>query len=61
MKWREFKRIAESNGWVLKRNGASHDIYIHPKYEGPMQIERHWSKEIKPGLLRKLMKQVEGK
>lgn len=30
MKWSELKRIAEANGWRLKRHGKKHDIYYHP-------------------------------
>ncbi len=61
MKWSEFKKIAREKGWYLVRHGAQHDIYEHKDYVYPIQIERHWSKEIKPGLLRRLMKQINGK
>lgn len=60
MKWREFERIAREKGWHLARHGAQHDIYEHDDYEYPIQIERHWGKEIKPGLLKRLMKQING-
>lgn len=61
MKWREFKKLAEGNGWVLKRHGNEHDIYANPN--SPLErlvIERHWGQEIKPGLLKRLLKQVKG-
>lgn len=61
MKWGEFKRYAERLGWSLVRHGKEHDIYGHPTIQGFIQIERHWSKEIKPGLLTKLQKRVRGK
>lgn len=57
MKWNEFRKLAETNGWQLVRHGKEHDIYRHP-VKGLMQIERHGSKEIKRGLLQRLLKQV---
>lgn len=61
MKWSEFTKLAIEQGWTLARHGKKHDIYVHPQYEGAMQIERHASAEIKKGLLNRLMKQVKGK
>ena len=60
MKWSEFTKLAKENGWIFERHGTKHDIYVHPHYEGLMQIERHGSAEIKNGLFKRLMKQVKG-
>ena len=58
MKWKEFEKIARSKGWYFSRHGAKHDIYLHPDRPDVLQIERHWTQEIKPGLFKKLKKQV---
>lgn len=60
MKWKEFEKLARKNGWYLFRHGAWHDIYRHPDRTDEMQIERHWSQEIRPKLQKKLMNQLEG-
>jgi len=59
MKWNELVRIAMQNGWSLYRHGKRHDIYRKPGREDEMQVGRHGSEEIKPGLMRKLLKQIE--
>ena len=61
MKWKEFEKLARKHGWYCHRHGSRHDIYRHPDREDEMQIERHWSQEIRPGLYKKLMNQLEGK
>ena len=58
MKWSEMRRIAESRGWYLWRNGANHDIYRHPGQKGILQISRHGSEEIRKGTFSKLKKQI---
>ena len=58
MKWSEIRRIAERNGWELYRRGRRHDIYRHKEINYPIEIERHDSQEIKPGLYYKLKKQI---
>lgn len=59
MKWNELIRLAEQNGWRLLRHGKKHDIYTKEGRMDQMQIGRHESEEIKPGLMRKLLKQIE--
>ena len=59
MKWKEFERLARDNGWYMFRHGSRHDIYRHDGRSDEMQIERHWSQEIRPRLLKKLLKQIE--
>ena len=60
MKWKELERLARNKGWYPVRHGARHDVYGHSEYSYPIQIERHWSAEVKPGLLKRLMKQING-
>lgn len=60
MNWREFKKLAESNGWKFERHGKEHDIYSHPKIRSALQIERYWSQEVRKGILHRLLKQVKG-
>ncbi|MGM9767436.1 MAG: type II toxin-antitoxin system HicA family toxin [Candidatus Cryptobacteroides sp.] len=60
MTWNEFKKLATSKGWQFYRHGSRHDIYRHPDRKDVMQIERHWSQEIRPGLQKKLLEQLEG-
>ena len=60
MKWREIERIARSKGWYPVRHGSKHDIYENPDFDYPIQIERYWSAEVKPGLLKRIMKQING-
>ena len=59
MKWSEFKNLAVENGWELKRNGSRHDIYRKAGRPDALIIERHWTEEIKPGLLKRILKQIE--
>lgn len=59
MKWSEIKRLAIENGFEFVRNGKKHDIYRNKLTGELIQIERHWSQEVRPGLLKRL-KQVIG-
>lgn len=54
MKWSELQRLAERNGWVLVRFGKKHNEY--QKNGRRVFLERHSSKEIKPGMYHRLMK-----
>ena len=47
MKHSELIRLLKKAGCLLKRHGASHDIWINPKTGARTSIPRHWSKEIK--------------
>jgi predicted RNA binding protein YcfA (HicA-like mRNA interferase family) len=59
MKWSEIRRIAESHGWYLWRNGANHDVYRHPDREGTILISRHGSEEVKNGTYFSLKKLID--
>lgn len=56
MKWSEIKRIATSKGFELRKNGKKHDQYYNPKTGQMILVERHWSQEVRPGLLKELKK-----
>ena len=59
MKWNELKRIAIKKGWKLLREGANHEIYVHPdRPTERLTIGRHGKEEIKPGLYKSLKKQI---
>jgi len=58
MNWNELKRIAIDYGWRLKKHGKRHDIYYHPEKEYFIEIERHWSDEVKRGICHDLLKLI---
>lgn len=58
MKWNELVRIAKEHGWIFDKHGSNHDIYKHPDRTDKMIVDRHGSEEIKPGLFKKLKKQI---
>lgn len=59
MKWSEMRKIAIEYGFELKKHGKKHDEYVNPKTGAKIQIERHWSQEVRPGLMKRL-KQIIG-
>lgn len=58
MNWNEMKRLAISKGYEFVRHGKKHDIYMHPVKKDILQIERHWSQEVRPGLMKKILSQI---
>lgn len=52
------KRLAMQYGWYKYRSGAKHDIYRHPDKKEQIQLERHSSQEVRPGLMKKLIKTI---
>ena len=52
MKKKDFVRLLERNGWILKRNGANHDIY--EKNNEQEAVPRH--KEIDEILVKAIIK-----
>lgn len=57
MKFSEFYRLLESNGWV-KKEGARHAKYVHPDFDYFIPVGRHPSHEVPSGTLRTMMKQA---
>ena len=58
MNWNEIKRIAEEKGFKFIRHGKKHDIYYNYETGTMIQIERHWSQEIRKGLMNRLKKEI---
>jgi len=55
-------RYAESKGWKFVRRGnrSSHLIFGHTDYRYHLAIPDHGHKQIKPGLLATLLRQIDG-
>lgn len=51
-------RLAKQYGWYKHRSGAKHDIYKHPDKNETIQLERHLSQEVRPGLMKRLIKTI---
>ena len=59
MKYRELTELMKAVGWYFERNGkGSHRIWRHPDKENPLTVPNHGSKEISPGLVRKIKKEA---
>ena len=58
MNWNEMKKKAVENGFELLKHGGRHDIYVNRQSGKIIQIERHWSQEVRPGLMNKLKKEI---
>ena len=54
---------AESKGWRFVRRGsrASHMVFRHPAYWYKISIPDHGADDLSPGLVRTLLKQIDGK
>jgi len=57
-KYSELFRILKKHGWYVVRQKGSHVILQHTKREGQLTVPFHGSKEVKPGLLRAILKQA---
>jgi predicted RNA binding protein YcfA (HicA-like mRNA interferase family) len=55
MKYSEFYKLIEANGWTIKK-GKKHYKYVHPNYKNPIVVGRHQRKEIPDGTLASMMK-----
>ena len=58
MTWRELKIKAEAKGYVFVKHVKKHDKYKNPETGSQIQIERHWSQEVRPGLLAELKMEI---
>lgn len=58
MTWRELRLIAKKNGYHFVSHGKKHDKYENPETKSRIMIERHWSQEVRPGLLKTLKKEI---
>ena len=58
---RDLVRYAKMRGWRFLRHGkGSHDVYVNPSFKHPLVIPTHGSKDIAPGTLKKLLRQIDG-
>lgn len=58
MTWQEFERLARKKGFQFVKHGRKHDEYYNPETDITIQIERHWTQEIRKGLQATLMKAI---
>jgi predicted RNA binding protein YcfA (HicA-like mRNA interferase family) len=49
-------RVAESRGWVWKRNSGDHYIYVNPEYTVNLSIPDH--RELREGTVRDAIKKM---
>ena len=52
---KEFTKVLEKRGWILKRVNGSHFIYSHPEKIEIISVPVHKNEDLKKGLQRKLM------
>ena len=52
----EMCRLIEANGWLLRRIGGSHHIYSKPAERKVISIPVHGSKNLKPGLAVRILR-----
>ncbi len=58
MNWSELKREAERHGFEFVKHGKKHDKYFNPQTGIMIDFERHWSQEVRPGLMKSLKKKI---
>lgn len=58
MTWNELKRIACAKGYQCVAHGKKHDKYENPITGSRILLERHWSQEVRPGLLKELKREI---
>ena len=58
MNWNELKRLAIKNGFKFVEHGKKHDIYYNAETGKTIQVKRHWSQEVRKGLMLKLKKEI---
>lgn len=52
---REFIKVLEKKGWILKRIHGSHHIFSHADKTEIISVPVHKNEDLKKGLQRKLM------
>ena len=52
---KDFTKLLEKRGWVLKRINGSHFIYSHPDKIEIISVPVHKNDDLKRGLQKKLM------
>lgn len=56
---KEFARLLEKKGWLLKRIKGSHHVYVKPGNPARISVPIHGNQALKIGLLKHLMKLAE--
>ena len=56
---KDFCKVLEKNGWVLQRIRSSHHVYVHPTIPGQLSVPVHGNRDLKTGLLHRLLKDAE--
>jgi len=54
----EFVRYIKKKGIKFKAHGSRHDVYINPKTGVCTQVPRHPSKDLKKGIVDKMLKDL---
>ncbi|MDR3285578.1 MAG: type II toxin-antitoxin system HicA family toxin [Holosporales bacterium] len=57
MKFSEFYRLIEADGWYLKTT-KKHKKYVHPTKQGFIPVEKHKSAEVPTGTLESMKKRA---
>ena len=57
MKFSEFYRILEADGWYIKTTNK-HKKYVHPTKSGFIPVGKHKSKEVPTGTLDSMKKKA---
>lgn len=52
---KDFTKLLEKRGWILKRINGSHFIYSHPDKIEIISVPVHKNDDLKRGLQKKLM------
>lgn len=55
---KDFIKKLEAGGWIEVRRESSHRIFRHPDFTNNLSVPDHGKRDIKPGILNKLMKQA---
>jgi predicted RNA binding protein YcfA (HicA-like mRNA interferase family) len=58
MKYRDFIRMIEEDGWRHDRTRGSHQHYRHPVKPGTVTVAGHPNLDIPPGTLNSMLKQA---
>jgi predicted RNA binding protein YcfA (HicA-like mRNA interferase family) len=59
MKYREFTRDLQDEGWWLKSQEGSHQRWVHSTKPGKVTVAGHPNDEIPIGMLKAMKKQAE--
>ena len=54
MKRRDLIKRLEANGWYLKRNGSSHDLYTNGQRTEPIPRHTEINEKLAQGIIKKL-------